>query len=417
MRTNIDALKAHKYDVIIIGSGFSGSVIAHQVANSFPNQSILIIERRSHIAGNMYDEFDKFGVPKQVYGPHIFHTSDHEVFEFLEPFTQWVDYKHKVLGKVQGKFIPIPFNFTSMELLLGHEKAKHLEVQLTKAFPDNQRVSVLDLISHTNAEIRDLGTFIFENIFVHYTAKQWGISIEKIDRSVVDRVPVVLGYDDHYFNDPIQKMPVHGFTALFEKLLNLPNIDVLLNCDARDIVSLNEQEHQVMVNGSIYGGILVVTSAVDELLNWTHGVLPYRSLNFQFENLPQAMYQPSAVVNYPNEENFTRITEFKHLYPQILTEHTTILREYPQTYISQGKESNSPYYPITSTTSREQYQLYRKTLNGFRNVFLCGRLADFEYYNMDTAVRHALHISEEIIVDIKNGTHASQHAPETLSHT
>ena len=222
---------------VVVGAGFAGAVTARELADH--GYQVKILERRAQIGGNMYD-YPRDGVLTHLYGPHIFHTGNQKVFEYLSRFTRWVPYEHRVLGRIKGKYVPIPFNFRSMEELFPSEEAAMLREKLTAAYPGQDRVSVLDLVHNPDPDIARLGEFVFENVFVHYTAKQWGMPVEQVDTSVINRVPVVLGYDDRYFRDPIQMMPEQGFTPLFEAMLDHENITVELDTDARSRLTLTE---------------------------------------------------------------------------------------------------------------------------------------------------------------------------------
>lgn len=375
---------------LVIGAGFAGSVTARQLAEH--GFRVRILERRAQIGGNMYD-YPRDGVLTHLYGPHIFHTGNREVFDYLSRFTRWIPYEHRVLGRIQGKYVPIPFNFRSMDLLFPAQEAARLRQKLADAYPGAERISVLDLMHSPDPDIARLGEFVFENVFVHYTAKQWGMPAEQVDTSVINRVPVVLGYDDRYFRDPIQAMPEHGFTPLFKAMLDHENITVELNTDARTRLTLTD-DGKILLDGTEFSGPVVYTGAPDELLDSRLGALPYRSLRLDFETLDTDSFQPASVVNYPNEEDFTRITEFKKLTGQQLPGRTVILREYPARY--QPGTGMEPYYPIDSPESHALYQQYREAFSRYPNLRFCGRLAEYRYYNMDAAVAAALRLSDEL---------------------
>ena len=376
---------------VVVGAGFAGAVTARELADH--GYQVKILERRAQIGGNMYD-YPRDGVLTHLYGPHIFHTGNQKVFEYLSRFTRWVPYEHWVLGRIKGKYVPIPFNFRSMEELFPSEEAAMLREKLTAAYPGQDRVSVLDLVHNPDPDIARLGEFVFENVFVHYTAKQWGMPVEQVDTSVINRVPVVLGYDDRYFRDPIQMMPEQGFTPLFEAMLDHENITVELDTDARSRLTLTE-DGRILLDGEAFTGPVIYTGAPDELLDCRLGALPYRSLRLDFETLETDSFQPASVVNYPNEEDFTRITEFKKLTGQTLPGRTVILREYPAKY--QPNTGMEAYYPIDSEESHALYQRYREEFARYGNLYFCGRLAEYRYYNMDAAVDAALRLSAELV--------------------
>lgn len=372
-----------EFDSIVVGAGFSGAVVARQLAEA--GRRVLVCEQRAQIGGNMYDALDENGVSVHWYGPHIFHTGSKEVVDYLGKFTDWVPYEHRVLGRIDGELVPIPFNFTSLEALFPPEKAAAIEARLAELFPGQRTASVMALQQSEDALVREFGAFVLEKVFLHYTAKQWGTPIEQVDRAVIDRVPVVLGYDDRYFQDQYQMMPARGFTPLFERLLDHPAITVRLNVAATHF------------DEETFGGDVIFTGALDALFDYRFGELPYRSLRLDFERLAVTQFQPAAVVNYPNEEKFTRITEFKQLAGQEIADATTILREYPLAYDPRGTVGNVPYYVIESPENRALYERYAALAATFPRLKLCGRLAEYRYYNMDAAVLRALALSQEIL--------------------
>lgn len=381
-------------DVLIVGCGFSGAAAARRLAEG--GKKVLILEKRDHIAGNMYDFIDENGVLTHRYGPHIFHTSNKEVFEFLNRFSAFFPYEHRVLGKIDGQLVPIPFNYRSMDLLFPAQKAARVKELLEAAFPGRERVPVSELLEG-EGEVREIGAYIFEKVFLHYTAKQWGMPTEKVDRSVLSRVPVVLGYDDRYFSDTYQAMPQDGFTKLFNNLLNHENITVRLNCDAMELIKADPQGSGILVCGEPLDKPLIWTAPADELFGYAFGRLPYRSLDLAFERLAITSFQPAAVVNYPNEEAFTRITEFKYLTGQKIEGATTIMREYPLDYAPDAEKGNIPYYPIVGPENGALYSRYAALAAGVGSLFLCGRLAQYRYWNMDGAVAEALALAEKIL--------------------
>lgn len=387
-------LNFEKYDAVVIGAGFAGSVVARQLANRGKN--VVIIDKRSHIGGNMYEMYKKNGIRVHLYGPHIFHTNNQQVFDYLKEFSEFYKYEHKVLGKIDEKLVPIPFNFTSLEMLFSENDAVEIKNALLENFPKKKKVSILDLKNHQSLIIKKFGEYVFEKVFVHYTAKQWGVPVGCVDTSVINRVPVVLGYDDRYFDDSIQFMPLNGFTDLFERMLDHSNIKIVLNKNALDIVKLDIVNNNILINDKVYSGTCVFTGAVDELLNFKYGALPYRSLNLVFEDYDTDFYQTNSVVNYPNEEEFTRITEFKYLTKQNLQNKTTILKEYPLKFDERMAQKRDPYYPITNQENNEKYNLYKDHIDKISNLYLVGRLAEYKYYNMDSVIDQALMLCDQI---------------------
>lgn len=385
------------YDCIIIGCGFAGACAARALADA--GRRVLIIDRRPHVGGNMYDAPDENGVLVHRYGPHIFHTGNKEVFDFLSRFSDFFPYEHRVLGKISGALVPIPFNFDSLEALWPRRDAERTEALLLRAFPGKSAVSVLELRQSGDPDIRRAGQYVYDNVFKNYTAKQWGVRPETVDSAVIARVPVRLGRDARYFADPIQYMPSAGFTELFKKMLAHPLITVELRCDAGERLGLDETDFSLSWDNERITAPVIYTGPADELFSRRFGALPYRSLELAFERLPQTFYQPAAVVNYPNEERFTRITEFKYLTGQQIEGATTILREYPMPYDPEAKKGNVPYYPISSPESRVLYEKYALLASRFHGLHLCGRLAQFRYYNMDAAAAASLELARTIICD------------------
>lgn len=381
-------------DAIVVGAGFAGTVVARELAEA--GKRVLVLEKRDHIGGNMYDRQDESGIFIHQYGPHIFHTNNEEVAEYLNKFGEWKPYQHRVKGIIKGTEVPIPFNFYSMENLFSAQECKILEIYLQQHFANRQRVSVLELMESEEKVIKTLGHYVYANVFEGYTSKQWGVSkAEKVDRSVLERVPVVLGYDNRYFNDKIQQMPVNGYTAIFENMLNHKNIECLLNTDMECMVTF-EYDGTIRLEEKAFDGVFVYTGMPDKLLQNCYGSLPYRSLDLQFETLQKDSFQSVAVMNYPTSEVFTRITEFKKLTGQQKNGITTILREYPEVF--EGKPGQEAYYPIENETNRALYEKYKTTLTScWSNLYLCGRLAEYKYYNMDAVVARALAVSKEIL--------------------
>ena len=380
---------------LVIGLGFAGSVVARELAEA--GFSVTAFEKRSSIAGNMFEYARTNGVRVHMYGPHIFHTNSRKVFDYLSAFSDFYPYTHRVLGQIQGQQVPIPFNFTSIDTLFPYDKATLLKSKLCMSFDGRDRVSVSELISHTDSDISALGEFIFENVFVHYTAKQWGVPVSEVDTSVINRVPVVLGTDDRYFPDDIQMMPLKGYTQLFENLLNHPNIHYSLQTDAANHLKADKKSRTLILDGECFNGPVIYSGLTDELFGYSHGPLPYRSLDMQFEDCPVENYQNAAVINYPNEEEYTRITEFKHMTLQVLPGNTTIMKEYPLPYQPGG--TALPYYPIIGPRNQERYNAYLEISQLFPNLYLCGRLAEYRYYNMDAAVERALDVAAQILKD------------------
>ena len=385
------------YDAIIVGAGFAGAVTARRLAEA--GLRVLILEQREHIGGNAYDEIDEAGILVQLYGPHIYHTKEEEVHRFLSRFTSWHDYRHEVVANIHGRLLPVPFNLNTLELVYGKQEAAVREKKLTEAFGYGTKVPILKLREHADPDIREIADYVYENIFLRYTMKQWGQTPEEIDPAVTGRVPIVLSRDNRYFTDTWQGMPEQGFTALFEAMLAHENITIRLGCRAQEVLEFVE-------GGSIrvkwetqeedYSGIVVYTGPVDELFDYRFGHLPYRTLKFAWERCNQVEYKTHAVVNYTVDEEYTRITEFKKFYdgaeafPQ-----TTIIKEYPGAY--EPGQGQIPYYAIINEENNRQYEHYLELAGQYPKLFLLGRLAEYKYYNMDAITKRALELSAELI--------------------
>jgi UDP-galactopyranose mutase len=398
------------FDIIVIGAGFAGAVFARIMADS--GKRILILEKRSHIGGNAYT-YNEDDIIIHKYGPHIFHTNNTKVFDFLTRFSEWYNYEHQVVGYIEKKHVPIPFNFTSIDILFNNSIATNLKSKLTKFFGFNKQITIFELLNHHDQDIRELGQYVYEKVFINYSVKQWGVPIEKIDVSTINRIPVISGYDNRYFHDLIQIMPKNGFTQVFTEIVQHENITIMLNTNAKEKIQFDLNKKKIFFENNEFKGILFHTGAVDELLDFKYGKLPYRSLDLIFETVNSEFYQPNSVVNYPNDEKFTRITEFKHFMPSYNVKkqnRTIILKEYPQQYDS-GK-TQEPYYPIVNETNIKIYNEYFAAFNNLKNIFLCGRLADYKYYNMDTVIERALKIADHINNFLYDNQHTSGQSPE-----
>lgn len=377
------------FDSVIIGAGVAGSVAARELAES--GRSVLVLEQRDHIGGNCYDEPDEHGILIHKYGPHIFHTKEKKAYDYLSRFTDWYAFGHEVVANVYGKLIPVPFNLNTLHMVYEKEKADALEKKLVETFGMGSRVPILKLREQEDPEIHQIADYVYENIFLHYTMKQWGQTPEEIDPAVTGRVPVVISYDNRYFQEPWQGMPLHGYTPMFEKMLDHPKIRVETGVDARSRIRFKED--QVLLDGEPFHGEVIYTGPVDELFDCCFGRLPYRSLRFDFEYLDQEDYQGHSVVNYTVSEDFTRITEFKYLTGQ-KAPGTTIVKEYPFAYT--GAEGEIPYYSIANDANQALYEKYRALTEKIPNVWLLGRLAEYKYYNIDAMVMKALELTEKI---------------------
>ena len=384
------------FDALVVGAGYAGAVTARALAEK--GRRVLVLERRDHVAGNAYDRPDQAGILIHQYGPHIFHTNDKRVFDWLSRFTQWRDYRHRVIANIPddkgGRMTyPVPFNLTSLETAFGLEEGKRLGDKLIAAYGPEKKVTILELRQNPDPEIAALADYVYEHVFVHYTMKQWGQTPDQIDPNTTARVPVFLSEDDRYFQDEYQGMPLKGYTPLFEAMLDHPNITVRLGEDA--IPRLGLDGDVLTVDGVPFQGPVVYTGAADELFGRRFGPLPYRTLDFRFETLDQTWFQSRGAVNYTVDQPYTRITEFKHMTGQELEGRTTIVKEFSRAYT--GAPEETPYYAIINGENNALYARYRALAERFPNLHLLGRLAEYKYYNMDAIVARALELAGQLI--------------------
>ncbi len=353
------------FDYLIVGAGFAGSVLAERLAAG-SNKKVLICDKRPHIGGNAYDHYNDDGILVHKYGPHIFHTNSRDVFEYLSRFTEWRSYQHRVLASVDGQLVPIPINLDTINKLYGL-KLTSFEVE---EFFKSVAEPVGQIRTSEDVVVSTVGRELYEKFFRSYTRKQWGLDPSELDASVTSRVPTRTNRDDRYFTDTYQAMPLHGYTRMFERMLNHPNIKIMLNTDYREI------EKEIPYKEMVY------TGPVDSYFDYCYGKLPYRSLEFKHETHAAETYQSAPVVNYPNEHLYTRITEFKYLTGQ---EHskTSIVYEFP-------RAEGDPYYPVPRKENAELYAKYKTLADATPDVHFVGRLATYKYYNMDQIVAQAL---------------------------
>ena len=353
------------FDWLVVGAGFAGSVIAHQLATQ-RDESVLVIDRRPHIGGNAYDRYDRAGILIHQYGPHIFHTNSQAIFDFLSQFTDWRPYEHRVLAHVDDQLLPIPINLDTVNRLYGVNLTSE---ELERWFAE-QAEPVDEIKTSEDVVVSKVGRDLFQKFFEGYTKKQWGVYPRELDKSVTSRVPTRTNRDDRYFGDEFQFMPAEGYTRMFERMLDHPNIKIMLQADYAEIKT------QVPHRRTIF------TGPIDEYFGFRLGKLPYRSLKFRHVTLAKEWHQPVAVVNYPQTEKFTRVTEYKHLTGQV----------HPQTSITYefSSDTGDPYYPVPRAENQELYKRYEALALAARDVWFVGRLATYRYYNMDQVVGQAL---------------------------
>jgi UDP-galactopyranose mutase len=367
------------YDYVIAGAGFAGSVLAERLASE-GNMKVLLVDKRNHIGGNAYDYYDDAGILIHKYGPHIFHTNSAEVFEYLSAFTPWRSYEHKVLSSVDGKLLPIPINLDTVNRLYNLNLSSE---ELVTYFAD--KAEHVDVVKTSeDVIVSQVGRDLYEKFFRGYTRKQWDADPSALSAMVTSRIPVRTNQDDRYFTDTYQVMPLYGYTRMFENMIAHPNIHVMLQTEYQDL------------KDTIPYRKLIFTGPVDEYFDYCYGKLPYRSLKFKHETLDQSSLQKVAVVNYPNDQDYTRITEYKHLTGQEHTK-TSITYEYPCW-------DGDPFYPVPKAENQELYRKYAALAKEVPDVYFAGRLGTYKYYNMDQVVAQALTLFKKLMTESVTNT-------------
>lgn len=353
------------YDFLVVGAGFAGSVMAEQLA-SVAGKTVLLCDKRPHIGGNAYDCLDASGILIHQYGPHIFHTNSQDVFDYLSRFTEWWAYEHRVKAHVDGKLLPIPINLDTVNQLYGWSlTSEQLTGYFAKVGEPREHIRTSE-----DVIVSKVGQDLYEKFFKHYTRKQWGLDPSELDSSVIARVPVRTNHDDRYFGDAYQAMPKHGYTKMFERMVTHPNITIALGTDYKDLLARYSAAQ------------VVYTGPVDAYFDHRYGKLPYRSLDFRFETHEQERFQDAPVINYPNERDYTRVSEFKQFTGQKHSK-TSVVYEYP-------RAEGDPYYPVLRPENAALYRKYQLLAEQMTNVHFVGRLATYRYYNMDQVVAQAL---------------------------
>ena len=377
------------FDYVIVGSGYAGAVCARALAEA--GNSILVLERRSHIGGNAYDCLDENGILIHKYGPHIFHTGEKRVYDYLSRFTEWRRYDHEVLAKAGDMEFPVPFNLNSLYSVYPEDKARAMEDKLVSAYGMEKKIPIGELRENPDKDINALADFVYNNVFLHYTMKQWGQKPEEIDPGTTARVPVFISRDNRYFQDTYQGMPLNGYTPMFEAMLDHPAITVRCSTEASDHLSF---EDKILFDGKPFDGKVIYTGALDELFGYCFGALPYRTLDFGFEHHELTHYQTHGTVNYTVGEPYTRITEYKYLTGQQKEDSTTIMKEFSRSYRPESEDI--PYYAIINDKNNALYQKYLERAKEYDNLVLLGRLAEYKYYNMDKIVSLALELCDSL---------------------
>ena len=380
-------------NIIVVGAGFSGSIIARRIAEDM-NQKVRIIEKRNHIGGNAYDEYDENGILIQKYGPHYLNTNNYNVIKYLKQFADLYPHDAKLLSYIDGEYIQLPFNFKTMQQLVGYENSEILLKKMREYFRGRDRVPIFEILQCEDKDISNYGNLLFEKAFKTYTAKQWGVNPNEIDRSVIDRVPMAMNFDERYLNKDFQYLVKKGFTSIFDNMLDHENIEVIKNTDAMNFIKL-EENHRISFNGDQID-LLIYTGAIDELFGYKYGILPYRSLDIHYDYYDMDSKLPCEIISYPQAEGYTRSTEYKKITLNCDAKKTIVATEYPCEYNPNDPKSNIPYYPTLTKESQELYRLYLHEAEKYGNIVLCGRLAEFKYYNMDVCIEHALEKFEKI---------------------
>lgn len=381
-------------DFLVVGCGLTAGVIARHLAERL-DKKVLIWERRNHIGGNLYDYADEHNILVQKYGPHTFHTKNKKVYEYISRFSKWNLYHLTCRVDIDGVKTPSPFNFQTIDDFFSIDIAEEIKNQLRIQYGTREMVTVLEVLNNKNELLRKYGEFLFEKDYSLYTAKQWGISPDKIDASVLERVPIRLSYKDGYFDDPYQVMPQISFTDFFIHLLDHPNIRVEFGIEALDHLKIQDG-NRIFLDGSPFNIPVIYTGALDELFGCCNGMLPYRSLRFEWHYEDIESKQPAPVVVYPQAADYTRITEYKKL-PIQEVKGSTYAVEFPLAYQTASKLE--PYYPVLTDESRKQFQSYQKLESLIPTLYCCGRLADFKYYNMDQAIERAFELCDILEVN------------------
>ncbi|MCQ2507107.1 MAG: UDP-galactopyranose mutase [Lachnospiraceae bacterium] len=363
-----------KCDVLVVGAGLAGLTVAERIANDM-KLKVIVVDKRDHIGGNVYDFYNNDGILIHKYGPHIFHTNDSEVYEYLSRFTEWRQFEHFVLSSVDGKLVPMPVTLDTVNAIYGTD----MNEEEMKAFLEKEAVSFDEIKTSEQVALSKVGPLLYEKLFKNYTKKQWGIDASELDTSVISRIPVRFNHDTRYFADTYQGMPLYGYTKMCEKMVESKNIKLLLKTDYKEIAS--EIQHRA----------LVYTGRTDEFFHNFYGKLPYRSLDFIFETHDMEKFQEAPCVNYPNDNEYTRITEFKWMTGQTCYKTATCK-------LIPGDDGQA-LYPFPTAEYQAQFANYRKLMAKEKNTYFVGRLAEYKYYNMDKVVKRGLEVFEDMKKD------------------
>lgn len=377
----------------IVGSGLVGSVIAHELA--LTGAKVKLFEKKDHVGGNLFDFTDEHGIRVQLYGPHIFHTNNHDIYEYVSNLCTLTDYKLVCGAVIDGICVPTAFDYTAIDTFFPNE-SNEIKEHIKLEFGYQKSATVLEMLDSTDAFVKKFADFLYEKDYKPYTAKQWGISPEEVDKQIFKRVPIKFSYSNSYFEDKFQAIPQNGYMELINNLLNNENITIEKNIDALKIISIRDRE--IYLNNEPIDGTLIYTGPIDELFDNQFGHLKYRSLRFEWKHEKIDSFQDMAVVAYPQSKDFTRITEYKKLPTQIVN-GTTYAIEYPMHY---NQEENDPYYPVVTDETKVLFNRYQDMALEVTGLICCGRLADYKYYNMDQAIERALEVVSLIKLGVGN---------------
>lgn len=382
--------------IIVVGAGFSGAILARKIAEEC-GRKVEVVEKRPQIGGNMYDEYDANGILIQRYGPHFLNTNRYWIIEYLSQYAELFPHDTHLLSFIDGEYVQLPFNFRTLQQLVGAKKSESLLAKLRERFKGRDRVPIFELVDSDDEDIRAYGNLLFEKAYRTYTAKQWGLEPEQIDRSVLERVPMAMNFDARYLNKDFQYLPKKGYTEIFRNLLHHENITVTLHTDALTHIRFDSAKHVITYDDEDVE-LLIFTGNIDELFGLKYGRLPYRSLYIKYTYENKKSILPEEIVSYPQASGYTRSTEYKKITCGVDPDMpvSMIATEYPLEYDPDSENANIPYYPVLTDESQKKYLQYLEEAERYGNIVLCGRLAEFKYYNMDVCIEHAFQKFEDI---------------------
>lgn len=383
------------FDVVVIGAGFAGAVAARKLAEE-SGKRVLVVEKRHTVAGNAYDYYNVDGILVHKYGPHIFHTDKDEVYNFLKQFGALEPYELKVLSSIDGKFLPCPFNFTAVDALNDPQRSDNIKERLRKAYAGKEQITVLEMLHSEDNLIRAFAELLFEKDYRPYTMKQWGLTTEEVGADILKRCKFYLSYEDRTNRNKYEFIPQKGYTSLIRQMLTYPTIHVETGVNADNYLDI--RKNRLCWGKEELQADVIYTGAIDALFGWRYGELPYRSLRFEFRNIAQASFQAVPITVHPQKNAYTRITEYTKLPVQEVGNKTCISLEYPVAYIREQEREDElqPYYPIVTEQNKALYERYLELAKSVERLYLCGRLAEYHYYDMDAVVESAFEVCERM---------------------